>query len=345
MKVITIGRNKENNDVVVNDERVSRNHLQLIMDDNGNVSVMDLNSTNGTFVNGQRISKEIPLDVTDEVKIGNTVLPWQSYFENQLFQMRKSSVPSREPIPQQSNLSKQQMPNPVSKSWLKYVIVGTVILLLVVGGIVWKSHQPKPTPTETLVVGEDNNDKSNEIDLVKAQAAADKAEKEFANAQKEAAEAKADAEEAKRKAAESNSEKDKQIAREKEQIANEKAKKANKAEQDAKKLKAEVNTLNKEIEKLNTELSNERTAKNNAEKAKNNAEKAKKSAEESLTRTKDMQKILNGWDEAKARKYCKYRSFPCRKDENPKNVIAEMFAGENLDGQTEMINEMKTFKK
>ena len=80
MKVITIGRSIERNDVVVNDEKVSRNHLQLIVDDQGDFSVVDLNSTNGTFVNGHRITGETKLKVTDELRIGNTVLPWQSYF-------------------------------------------------------------------------------------------------------------------------------------------------------------------------------------------------------------------------------------------------------------------------
>ena len=32
MKVITIGRSKEHNDIVVNDEKVSRNHLQMVKD-------------------------------------------------------------------------------------------------------------------------------------------------------------------------------------------------------------------------------------------------------------------------------------------------------------------------
>ena len=83
MKVITIGRSKEHNDIVVNDVKVSRNHLQMIMDDHGNYSVLDLNSTNGTFVNGIRITGEVPLQITDELRIGDTVLPWQHYFSSQ----------------------------------------------------------------------------------------------------------------------------------------------------------------------------------------------------------------------------------------------------------------------
>ena len=80
MKVITIGRSSDN-DVVVNDSMVSRHHLQIIQNENGTFRLSDLQSANGTFVNGQKINGEAPLFNNDTVKIGNAVLPWQSYFE------------------------------------------------------------------------------------------------------------------------------------------------------------------------------------------------------------------------------------------------------------------------
>jgi len=44
------------NDLVINDEHVSREHAVLLKED-GNVILQDLNSTNGTFVNGQKIER------------------------------------------------------------------------------------------------------------------------------------------------------------------------------------------------------------------------------------------------------------------------------------------------
>jgi hypothetical protein len=79
MKVITVGRNPANN-VVINDPLVSKNHCQIIQDDYGNFSLVDNNSTNGTFVNGQRRQGEMRLNSSDIVRIGNTTLPWRSYF-------------------------------------------------------------------------------------------------------------------------------------------------------------------------------------------------------------------------------------------------------------------------
>ena len=78
MKVITIGRDL-NNDIVVNDSKASRHHLQIIKA-GGSFRIVDFNSTNGTFVNDQKISGEIALFPNDIVRIGNTVLPWQTYF-------------------------------------------------------------------------------------------------------------------------------------------------------------------------------------------------------------------------------------------------------------------------
>ena len=78
MKVITIGRDLDN-DIVVNDSKASRHHLQIICE-GGSYRIVDFNSTNGTFVNDQKISGETALLMNDRVRIGNTVLPWQTYF-------------------------------------------------------------------------------------------------------------------------------------------------------------------------------------------------------------------------------------------------------------------------
>jgi serine/threonine protein kinase len=79
MKIITVGR-ETSNDIVIPDSFVGRHHLQLIKDEAGAYFVRDLNSTNGTFVNGQKIQGEVAVDEQDVIRIGNTTLPWISYF-------------------------------------------------------------------------------------------------------------------------------------------------------------------------------------------------------------------------------------------------------------------------
>lgn len=80
MKIINIGRSSHNDVVISNDEKVSRTHCQIIQDDMGNFRLIDVNSSNGTYINGVRRAGEVILNRSDIVRIGNTTLPWQTYF-------------------------------------------------------------------------------------------------------------------------------------------------------------------------------------------------------------------------------------------------------------------------
>lgn len=81
MKIIKIGRSSSN-DININDPLVSRVHCQIIHDDYGNFRLIDVNSKNGTFINGTKRHGEVRLNTSDIVRIGNTTLPWQTYFNN-----------------------------------------------------------------------------------------------------------------------------------------------------------------------------------------------------------------------------------------------------------------------
>jgi hypothetical protein len=61
------------NDVIVPDEQVSRRHAE-IEERNGALVVTDLGSSNGTFVNGTRITSQQSLHAGDTVQVGTTVL-------------------------------------------------------------------------------------------------------------------------------------------------------------------------------------------------------------------------------------------------------------------------------
>ena len=68
---ITIGR-KQDNTLVLSDEFVSGKHARIFVKDD-ECYLEDLNSTNGTYVNSERVKGKVLLEVEDEVKIG-TVL-------------------------------------------------------------------------------------------------------------------------------------------------------------------------------------------------------------------------------------------------------------------------------
>ncbi len=70
---LILGREHGSADFVIDDAGVSRRHARVIAD-NGGVIVEDLGSSNGTYVNGERISGPVELGAGDEVQVGATVL-------------------------------------------------------------------------------------------------------------------------------------------------------------------------------------------------------------------------------------------------------------------------------
>jgi hypothetical protein len=69
--IITLGRDITN-DIVINDPEVSRHHCRLTQG-GGGFTIEDLGSTNGTFINGQRLTGARPLSHGDMVGLGETV--------------------------------------------------------------------------------------------------------------------------------------------------------------------------------------------------------------------------------------------------------------------------------
>lgn len=74
-KPMTIGR-ESSNDIVIPDINVSRLHAEIRQDANGTWSIKDLDSTNGTSVNGRRI-KSAPLQDADILVFGTTKVEFQ----------------------------------------------------------------------------------------------------------------------------------------------------------------------------------------------------------------------------------------------------------------------------
>ena len=71
----SIGRSEEN-DMVINDSFVSSEHATITKYNHG-YWLADLNSTNGTMVNGEKIKEEVVLNSGDEIKIGNATFKFE----------------------------------------------------------------------------------------------------------------------------------------------------------------------------------------------------------------------------------------------------------------------------
>jgi len=94
--LMTIGRDPGCNIVLAHDDRVSRQHAQLQVG-GGQVVVTDLNSRNGTFVNGARLAGPHPLGPGDVLTVGGTNFTFQA--EQDPLATRADLTPYAPPVP------------------------------------------------------------------------------------------------------------------------------------------------------------------------------------------------------------------------------------------------------
>ncbi len=93
VKTIKIGKSSSN-DFVINDETVSRQHAVLAVFDSGEITIKDLNSTNGTFVDGKRINDTTQLKPGQIVLLGKTIIDWQKLASDALKPQPKNYRPT-----------------------------------------------------------------------------------------------------------------------------------------------------------------------------------------------------------------------------------------------------------
>jgi pilus assembly protein CpaF len=69
---ITIGRVDEN-DICLPKGNISKKHTKIVVKD-GKIIVLDLKSTNGTFVNGKKLAGPLVITPSDKVYVGDFIL-------------------------------------------------------------------------------------------------------------------------------------------------------------------------------------------------------------------------------------------------------------------------------
>lgn len=96
MKSIKIGRSSSN-DIIINEQTVSSHHAVLTEDvsTSGKIyRIKDLNSTNGTFVNGRKITEEVPVQLGDTIKLGNYVTSIATMLSSMIKAVPTGYIPS-----------------------------------------------------------------------------------------------------------------------------------------------------------------------------------------------------------------------------------------------------------
>ena len=76
-KQIVIGRSSEL-DMVLVEDMVSRKHARITVNGAGQISIEDLGSTNGTYIDEQRLTRAIPVDAGRSFRVGKSVLELRS---------------------------------------------------------------------------------------------------------------------------------------------------------------------------------------------------------------------------------------------------------------------------
>ena len=117
MSLITIGKDPSN-DIKLDDISVSRFHMQLYIKDENTIIAIDLGSTNGTYINGNKITQPTQLNFLDILKVGNKLINWQQY----IIEEEDSE------IAQQIN---EAIASETKKNNISNIIIGILILIFV----------------------------------------------------------------------------------------------------------------------------------------------------------------------------------------------------------------------
>jgi serine phosphatase RsbU (regulator of sigma subunit)/pSer/pThr/pTyr-binding forkhead associated (FHA) protein len=75
--VVTIGRSSVN-DLPIADKMLSRQHARIMRDGGAGLTIEDMGSRNGTFVNGERLTAALPLKSGDRITVGGVTLKVES---------------------------------------------------------------------------------------------------------------------------------------------------------------------------------------------------------------------------------------------------------------------------
>lgn len=132
--VVRIGKGA-GNDIVIPDDSVSANHARLEFDE-GAWRILDLNSTNGTYVEGVRLAPEVltPLAYGASVRFGGVPLHFRAVEEADPAAARAEYVePERAPTIRERGAAGRRFP-----MWLVLLI----LILLVLAVVLFTTYYP-----------------------------------------------------------------------------------------------------------------------------------------------------------------------------------------------------------
>jgi hypothetical protein len=136
-RILKIGRDP-GNDFVLTHHSISRHHIEVFINEEGLVFITDLQSSNGTFINGMRLKGSAMLQPGDILKLGaERPIRWQEW--------TKGPIDSIKGQPEQAD-SILDMPPPSAaanffKDNLVYIVAVFVVIVLVAIGVLIRVKQ------------------------------------------------------------------------------------------------------------------------------------------------------------------------------------------------------------
>ncbi len=140
-------------DLVLDNPTISRRHCQLDWQ-NGAWHIVDLNSTNGTYVNGQRLNDKVRLSERDRVTLGRDYVlrlpepPSEQASTVGTLGTSTGKAPTR-------NVPSDKSTRPTNP-WLPVAVTaGTIVVLVLLAALMSSGTKPKVNGTEALLPAKD----------------------------------------------------------------------------------------------------------------------------------------------------------------------------------------------
>lgn len=137
INLVKVGRGFDNN-IVLQNTKASRNHLVIVKQENI-YKVRDLNSTNGTFINGSKINSNVfyNISTSDIIRVGDTVLRIEETGSNK----------------------KNKLVLPIA------IIVSVFIVAALIFGITFANRQNPNNATQSTIANDVNTSSTTDIDI------------------------------------------------------------------------------------------------------------------------------------------------------------------------------------
>ena len=134
-----IGRDKISNQIYVEDDSVSISHAQVYIDENKNLIIIDLLSTNGVIINGKKIEAPTPLKNKDLISLGSILYKKQDFFDAiELFEINKNKGNDNGVLLVSSHLKsnvKKQHKKKIKTDVLVAVVLIAIAMLIIAFGV------------------------------------------------------------------------------------------------------------------------------------------------------------------------------------------------------------------